>query len=343
MVQVKIGIAGLGALGELHIKNICEHVPEAKVTAVCDIRQDRVNEICGRYDIRSGYTKFEDLVADGEVEAVMIVTNVTAHKDQCILAAQAGKHIFCEKPLAKTVEECHAIEEAVEKNKGKIFTIGYMRRSDPAYAAAMERVRSGAIGDVFMYRGISLDPASVLPHHIEGVRAGRYAPFFYEMGIHDADLALWFLDGDIESVSSVGGAYVEKELARYQDYDNAVSIGRFKNGSIFSIQVGRSHNSSHVQAEIIGTKGTIRINNIPNVSRLEFFDSDGYRQPLEQTFLDRWGDAYVCEVRNWAGRILGKDTPVVRVRDGARSLRIADMMQKAFVEKRTVYVGEMTE
>lgn len=336
MKKVKIGLVGLGALGELHIADVQNKIAGAEIIAVCDIRQERVTEIQQNYDIPYAYTDYDEMLRNKEIQAVMIVTNVVAHKEQCIKAAKAGMHIFCEKPLAKTIDECREIEKAVEANKGKIFTIGYMRRSDPAYAEAMRRVRAGEIGDVILFKGVSLDPATVLPQHIAGVRKGMYAPFFYEMGIHDADLALWFLGSEMESVYAVGGAFVEKGLAEFNDYDNAMAVARFQNGTCAYFQVGRSHNSSHVQAEIVGTKGTIRINNIPNHSRLELFTDAGIVEPCEQTFLDRWAEAYVLEIENFVQCINGKRTSEISVYDGAKSLKMANMMQKAYVENRVV-------
>lgn len=341
MDTIKIGLAGLGALGELHIKNVQYKVAHAVIAAVCDIREDRVKEIKEKYDIPYGYTSFDEMIANKELDAVMIVTNVAAHKEQCIKAAKAGLHIFCEKPLAKTVGECREIEAAVENIQGKIFTIGFMRRSDPAYEDAMRRVRAGEIGDVIMFKGVSLDPASVLPGHMEGVKKGLYAPFFYEMGIHDADLALWFLGSEMESVYAVGGAYVEKGLAEYQDYDNAMAVARFRNGKMAYIQVGRSHNSTHVHSEIIGTKGTIRINHVPNHSRLEIFNGNGVVQPCETTFLERWSESYIREIENFVQCIQGEKQPEISVYDGAKSLRMSDMMQKAYVEDRVVRLEDV--
>lgn len=341
MNTVKIGVVGLGALGELHINDIQSGFPDAAVVAVSDIRADRVKEIQDKYNIPFGYTSYDEMLENPELDAVMIVTNVAAHAEQCIKAAKKGLHIMCEKPLARTIEECRAIEAAAEENKGKIFQIGFMRRSDPAYAEAMRRVRAGEIGDVVMFKGISLDPATVLPQHIAGVKKGMYAPFFYEMGIHDADLALWFLGEEFESVYSVGGAFVEKELAEYNDYDNAMAVGKTPGGKIIMIQVGRTHNSSHVHSEIVGTKGTIRVNNIPNASRLEIFNENGYTQPVDDGFLNRWADAYVEEKKNFINSILTDTPPESSVYDGAKTLRMSNMMQKAFVENRVVKREEM--
>lgn len=340
MRTVKIGLAGLGALGELHIKHLKNKVAGAELIAVCDVVEPRVKEIQEKYNVQYAYTDFDEMLKNPEVEAVMIVTNVVAHKEQCIAAAKAGKHIFCEKPLGVTVEECYEIEKAAEANKGKVFTIGYMRRSDPSYADAMEKVKAGVIGEPIMFKSISLDPASVLEGHLAGVKAGKYSPFFLEMGIHDIDLALWYLKSEIESVYAVGGAYVVPEFAKYNDYDNACALARMKNGKCAYIQVGRTHNSSHVHSEIIGTKGMLRVNFTPRKNRVEIFREEGLVEECETTFLERWVDAYIAEIENFVDCIIHEKEPVITVYEGAQSLRMYEMIQKSYVENRLVTYEE---
>lgn len=340
MKQVNFGVVGLGDLGELHIKHLKYKIEGANLIAVCARHESRVKEIQERYNVKYAYTDFNEMIKNTDIEAVMIVSNVDAHKGQCIAAAKAGKHIFCEKPLARTVEECHEIEEAVEANKGKVFTIGYMRRSDPSYVDAMKKVKAGAIGEPILFKSVSLDPSSVLEAHLEGVNAGKYSPFFLEMGIHDIDLALWYMQSEIESVYAVGGAYVESRFANYNDYDNACALARLKNGKCFYLQVGRTHNSSHVYSEIVGTNGTIRINNIPRKNRLEIFNDSGVIEECESTFLERWVDAFIAEVESFIDCVVNGKEPVINVYEGAKSLKMYNMIQTSFVEDRLVRSNE---
>ncbi len=343
MKQVNIGVVGLGALGELHVKHLKYKVAGANLLAVCDMIESRVSEIRVRYDVKYGYTDFYEMIKNPEIDAVMIVTNVAVHKEQCIAAAKAGKHIFCEKPLAKTVEECHEIERAVEENQGKIFTIGYMRRSDPSYADAMKKIEAGLIGPPILFKSVSLDPISVLEQHIAGVKSGKYAPFFLEMGIHDLDLMLWYMRSEIDSVYAVGNAYLEPAFAEYNDYDNACALAKLKNGGCAYIQVGRTHNSTHVHTEIVGTKGVLRINDMPRKNRVEIFRDEGVLTECESTFLDRWTDAYIAETENFIDCIKNEKDPVVSVYDGAKTLRMYNMLQTSYVEKRLVTSDEFEE
>ena len=189
MEKVKIAVVGVGALGEMHATNIQYRIANAEVIAVCDSIQERVSEVQKKLEVKYGYTSYDEMLENDEIDAVLLATSVAAHKDQCIKACQKNLHIFCEKPLGKTVEECLEIEKAVQNNGGKIFTVGFMRRFDPSYALAMEKVRQGIIGEPIFFRGYSLDPYTVVPFHLERQRAGLAASFFKEMTVHDCDLA----------------------------------------------------------------------------------------------------------------------------------------------------------
>ena len=121
-----------------------------------------------------------------------------------------------------------------------------MRRFDPSYAEAKEKIRAGAIGKPILFKGVSLDPSSVLEAHLEGVKKGIYVPWFIEMGSHDTDLARWFLEGDPVDSFATGDAYVCTGLADYNDYDNGFSLTKFDNNTTAYIQVGRTATCSHV-------------------------------------------------------------------------------------------------
>ena len=343
MKEVKIGLVGLGVLGTLHLAELQYKVPGARVIAICARTQETVKKMQEKFDVPYGYTEYDEMLKNPELNAVVIVSPVSYHKEHCIKAAEAGLHIFCEKPLAMTVEDCHAVERAVEKNKGKVFQLGFMRRSDPSYVEAKRRIDAGEIGDVVMYKGTCLDAASCLPYHMKGVETGKYAPFFYEAGSHDADMVNWYINSEVESVFSVGGAYVEQGLAEYNDYDNAMSLVRFKNGACALIHVGRMHNCNQVTSEIIGTKGTIRVNDTPKIDRLELFygKEEGYeRIPMEQTYQDRFRESFLIEKQTFIDCIHGLATPPSTVYDGAKSLRLVELMHRSYVERREVKADE---
>jgi len=342
MKEVKIGLVGLGNLGKLHLFHLQNKVAGAKVIAICDMDEKRLAEAQEEFNVEHAYTDYHEMISNPDLDAVVLVTNVGAHKEQCIAAAEKGLNIFCEKPLAHTLEECYEIERAVEKNKGKVFQIGFMQRSDPSYVDMKKKVDAGVIGKPFMFKDVRHDPSTHLAFQLELVKTGGYTPWFCEMGIHGMDSMLWFMDSELESVYAIGGAYVEPGFAEYDDYDNAYALFKFKDGTCGYLEVGRTHVCAHhVHTEVVGTKGTMRLNNVPNRTRVEVFNADGLLTELEPTYLERWVPAYIAELEDFVLAINGEKEPPSTVYDGAKSLKMYMMTQKAYVENRKVTADEI--
>ncbi len=332
MRKVKYGVVGAGNMGRMHLGNLQSRVPNAEVIAVCDCIESTVKKVQEEFNVRYGYTDYDEMLRNPEIEAVVIATGASAHREQAIKACEAQKHIFCEKPLAKTLEDCKAIEAAVVKNADKMFTVGFMRRFDPSYMEAKKKILAGEIGTPILYKGTSLDPASVLPSHLEGVKNGIYVPWFIEMGSHDTDLARWFLEGEPEECFATGGAYVCEELADYDDYDNGFSLTKFDNGTTAYIHVGRTHTCSHIATEIIGTKGTLCISAIPRKNYLGQFTEAGYVEACQDNFLARWGQAYYNEIEDFTNCIVENRRPQTTARDGTGSLEYCLKLHEAYLK-----------
>lgn len=207
-----------------------------------------------------------------------------------------------------------------------------MRRFDPSYAEAKQKIGNGEIGTPILFKGVTLDPASILPGHLEGVKKGIYVPLFIETGIHDANLALWFLEGEPIESYAIGDAYVSKELVNYNDYDNGFALTKFDNGTTAFIQVGRTATCSHVESEIVGTKGTLRINSVPRKNYLSQLTEDGYIEACQESFLTRWKDAFEAEINDFIDCILTSRKPESTVHDATLSLKYAIQLHQAYME-----------
>lgn len=331
MEKVRFGVVGIGSMGRMHLANL-QRNPRAEVVAVCARTEGKVKAAQEEFHVPYGYTSVEAMLENPEVDALVVATGADAHKEACLAACKAGKHIFCEKPLAKTIEDCEEIEKAVAGNVGKRFTIGFMRRFDPSYAEAKRKIREGAIGKPILFKGVSLDPASVLPAHLEGVKKGIYVPWFIEMGSHDTDLARWFLEGDPVDCFASGDAYVCTELADYDDYDNGFSLSRFDNNTTAYIQVGRTATCSHVESEIVGTKGTLRVNSVPRKNYLSAFTGSGYVEECQESFLARWGEAFAAEIDDFVDCVVTGRTPETTAHDGTMSLKYCLKLHQAYLD-----------
>lgn len=331
MKKVQFGVVGIGSMGQVHIANLHRRIEPAEVIAVCARTASHVKAVQEKYNIPLGYTDYDEMLQNPEIDAVIIATGADAHKEQCIKACRAKKHIFCEKPLAKTMEDCKEIEAEAQKNESRLFTVGFMRRFDPSYAEAMRKIRAGEIGTPILFRGVSLDPASVLDAHLEGVKKGIYVPWFIEMGSHDTDLARWFLGGEPVESFATGGAYVCKDLANYNDYDNGFSLTRFDNGTTAYIQVGRTGTCSHVESEIVGTTGTLRVNSVPRKNFVSQFTAAGVVEECQESFMERWRDAFYNEMKNFTDCVLENRQPEITAKDGTGSLEFCLKLHAAYL------------
>ena len=224
------------------------------------------------------------------------------------------------------------IEKAVAENGNKCFTVGFMRRFDPSYAEAKEKIRAGAIGKPILFKGVSLDPSSVLEAHLEGVKKGIYVPWFIEMGSHDTDLARWFLEGDPVESFATGDAYVCTGLADYNDYDNGFSLTKFDNNTTAYIQVGRTATCSHVESEIVGTKGTLRVNSVPRKNYLSQFTENGFVEECQESFLARWGEAFQAEIDDFVDCVRTDRKPETTAHDGTMSLKFCLQLHQAYLD-----------
>ncbi|MDR0887030.1 MAG: Gfo/Idh/MocA family oxidoreductase [Clostridiales Family XIII bacterium] len=335
MSKIRFGVIGIGQMGRVHIQSI-QRNKNAEVIAICARTAAKVEAIQNEFDIPYGYTDVDALLGNEEIDAIVIATGSDTHKEYILKSLAAQKHIFCEKPLAKTLSDCKIIEEEVAKHGDLAFTVAFMRRFDPSYVEAKAKIKAGEIGAPILYKGVGIDPASVLPGHLEGVKAGIYVPWFIEMGSHDADLARWFLEGEPVESFATGDAYVCKELADYNDYDNGFSLTKFDNNTTAYIQVGRTGTCSQCESEIVGTKGTIRVNSIPRKNYLSQFKSEGFVEECQDDFLHRWADAYIAEMNDFVDCVTAGTKPATTVHDGTKGLEFCLQLHEAYLRGTSV-------
>ena len=219
MKKLKIGIIGIGRLGYEHACNIANRVPGSELVAISDKNIARAKEVAEELGVSAVYENPADLCNDPNVEAVAIVTNTDSHVDMIELAMNAGKHVFCEKPLAETVEKCKKAEKIVEAHPELIFMLGFMRRYDHSYAIAKEKINRGDIGDIVLVRCYSQDPIAIIKGTLE--YAPRSGGQFIDMSIHDIDLIRWLTESEPKKLWAIGGCY---EFKQYKDWDDGDNV-----------------------------------------------------------------------------------------------------------------------
>lgn len=335
MKKLNIGIIGLGRLGYEHACNIANRVPNTELAAVCDCREVRAKEVAKELDVPAYYTNARELCADPKVEAVVIVTNTDSHAEMIKIAMEAGKHVFCDKPLSETVEKCKAAETVVAAHPELTFMLGFMRRYDKSYAIAKQKIDHGDIGDVILVRCYSQDPISIIEGTLE--YAPRSGGQFIDMNIHDIDLIRWLTNSEPRKLWSIGGCYEFKQYQDWDDGDNVSTLMQCENGAMAFMYAGRAAaHGSHVETEIIGTRGTLRIAGVPTSSMLEVMSEHGVCQECYQDFITRWHDAYVTEMEVFANCVINKDEATPTVIDGTRNTEIAFKCKESFLTENMI-------
>jgi predicted dehydrogenase len=334
MRKLGVGVLGVGEMGKRHAENIRRLVPEARLVAVADAAADRAPQVAAELEIENSYGSLEALLECKDLDAVLIATPDKFHAQAIGIAARSGKDILCEKPLALNIADARAALEAVSKAQVRL-QIGFMRRYDPAYAAAMKRIEGGEIGTPVIFKSVGRDkdepPLAAYQSNLNGM-------VFYNNTIHDFDLARWLMRDEVSEVHSYTTVAIRPEVARYSDIVAGVVNLQYRNGAIGNVE-------SYVQAvygydvrtEIVGSKGSILIGSLRQAPTT-FLTALGGVQTLADHFLTRFQDAYLAEVRDFVQNIL-HDRPLrVSGDDGMRALAIAVAAEKSHLQKTAVKV-----
>lgn len=328
MKRVKTGIIGLGRLGMLHATDTMFRLPNSELIAACSVVESE-RQTAASWGVKHIYENFDSMIANPEIEAVIIVSPSGMHAQQIISALRAGKHVFSEKPMGLNVEECLEVEREVEKHPELVFQLGFMRRYDPSYAAAKQKIESGAIGRPIIIKATSLDPLSA----IEGFL--KFAPTsggqFLDMAVHDIDLSMWYFGKEVTSIYATGDAYMYPEVLQYQDGDNAVAVLNFEGGEVAILHAGRTApNGYQVETEIIGTEATLRISAVPNRDRIEIYNGQGVLVECVQGFQERFAQAFLMEKEDFFSCIIESKKSKCGAKDGTRTTRVAFAATQAY-------------
>lgn len=335
---MKAGIIGAGRIGKVHAKNIAMFVPEVEIKTVADPFMNDETEKYLKTTCRvQNVTKdAEDILNDREIEAVLICSSTDTHSKYIIEAAKAGKHIFCEKPVDYDLAKVHeAIDTA--KEAGVKLQIGFCRRFDHNHRGVYDMVRAGKAGDVQMIRISSRDPE---PPSIDYVKVS--GGIFYDMMIHDFDMARFLAGAEVTEVMAAGSVMIDPAIGEAGDVDTAVVMLKFENGIIATIDNSRKAVYGYDQrVEVFGSKGCVRNeNDVPNTVVL----SDECRTSYENTYKimwDRYTGAFVSEIQAFVDAIVNdKETPVTGI-DGLYPVLMAAAATKSLKEGRPVKISEV--
>jgi myo-inositol 2-dehydrogenase / D-chiro-inositol 1-dehydrogenase len=328
--MTRIGIVGLGRLGQRHAVNLAWHVPGATLAAACSpVAAEREWAQSHLPELKL-YSDYEALLDDETLDAVWLVTPTSLHADQIIAALRAGKHVFCEKPLSLDLEQCDRVIAESARFPHLQVMIGFVRRFDESYRDAFAKVERGAIGRPFMVRSQTCDKNDPDGFFV------RFAPtsggLFLDCSVHDIDLARWMLGNPaVTRVYASGAIALHEGLKECGDIDNGVAVCEFEGGRLAVFYASRTMAHGHdTQTEVIGTAGALSVGQNPRANRVVIADSSGVRNECTPTFFERFEAAFLHEAQAFVVSLREGAAPTgLTLHDAREATRIGMAMREA--------------
>jgi len=337
VARLNVGLIGLGRLGRVYARDLAGRIPETRLVAVADTAGSLAAEVAAELDVARAFTDPMALIDDAAVDAVVIATPTRRHREHVIAAAERRKPTFCEKPPALSLDEVAAMKTAIERS-GVFFQMGFMRRFDAGYAAAKQQIDAGRIGTPLVFKATSRDPFRPSLEYANPASSGG---MLIDMGIHDFDLARWFM-GDVGTVSAIGATIAYPELAAVGDIDNAIVSLTFTSGKLGAVDLTRSGIYGYdISTEILGLEGTIRIGYLRETPILVMTKDGGVSHDTVPYFMERFRDAYTHQLQDFARNVQHAKAPPITIDDGLEALRVGIAATRAREAGTSVTVAEV--
>jgi len=335
--KVRIGILGAGRIGKLHATNLVNSTPGAEVAAIADpFMNDVIEEWAAGLGIPKITKDPAEIFADASIDAVFICSSTDTHAEFIVKAAETGKHIFCEKPIATDIKVIEDALAAVDE-AGVKLQVGFVRRFDHNHKKVSDTVASGILGAPAIVKVTSRDPEAPPMEYVK-VSGG----IFMDMMIHDFDMVRYLSGSEVTEVSTYGTVLVDEGFKKYDDVDTAIVMLKFENGAIGVIDNSREAPYGYDQrTEVHCKKGCVQVaNDLNDTSLISTAEGVTCAKPT-WFFLERYNNAFIAEAEAFIDAIVNdKDVPVNGI-DGLMPVKIAMAAKKSLDEGRPVKISEI--
>lgn len=302
---VRLGLIGAGRIGTSHAAIAAHHVPGARLVAVADPVEIAATRLAG--DLGADAVDAATLLARPDVDAVLVTAPARHHADLVVAAATAGKHVFCEKPMALSLPDADRAVAAAEQ-AGVVLQVGFNRRFAPGFAAARAAVDAGRVGTPQLLRSLTRDPG---PFTADPARIPQWTIFF-ETLIHDFDTLCWLNPGARPvAVHAFADALVAPEAKAAGHLDTAVVTIRFDNGAVATAEASFSALYGYdVRGEVFGSAGMVTAGTA-RTSDMTLYDAHGIHVDTARRDTDLLFSAYVGEIAAFVAAVrAGGPSPV---------------------------------
>jgi myo-inositol 2-dehydrogenase / D-chiro-inositol 1-dehydrogenase len=315
--RVRVALIGAGRIGQRHAATLAHAIPEAELVIIADVQGAAAEALAGRVRCDRWTTDPVEAIVDPAIDAVVIAASTDHHSPLIVGAAEAGKQIFCEKPIALDLEATDNALEAVER-AGVRLQIGFQRRFDKAYAKAKDLITSGALGRIEMIRDTMRDPGPAPRAYLES-SGGLYR----DMTIHNFDSIRWLMGEEVTELFAMGSAIVAPVFQELGDIDTSVISLRFASDSLGVIDNSRRSGFGYdVRTEVFGSEGALMIGYSRDTPMLRL-DGSGVHSDHIYWFLERFDQAYIDELRAFVLSIVDGTAPPVDGEDGRAAMVLA--------------------
>lgn len=336
--MLNIGIIGAGRIGKVHLESISYHVKNATVTAMADpFMNEETEKLIRSYGVSKVTKDYKDILNDKDIDAVLVCSSTDTHAAISIEAINAGKHVFCEKPVDHSIEKIQAVADALKEHPDIKFQVGFNRRFDHNFAAIRKAYDDGKIGEAHVLKITSRDPEPPNPAYIK-VSGG----IFLDMTIHDFDMACFLTDSDVEELYVNSAVLVDPAIGEQGDVDTAIITMKMANGALAVIDNSRKAAYGYDQrAELFGSKGMVATSN-DTVSSAVISNADGVtgEKPLF-FFLERYMGSFSEEMRQFTEAVINDTEVPVGIHAGLQSVKIGLAARKSVEEHRPVKISEI--
>jgi inositol 2-dehydrogenase len=331
---LRVAQVGLGRIGAFHANTLARRVAQADLAMVVDADAARAEATGSRFGVPWS-TRLEDVLSERNIDAVLIATPTPLHPEMVEGAAKAGKHIFCEKPLALDPQRADDALAAVGR-AGVQFQVGFHRRFDPDFLTVKERIDDGSVGDIRFFRATCRDMQAPSIDYLKSCGG-----IFADVTLHDFDVARWLV-GEIEELYATGAALTDPAIAEVAgDVDNAIVALRFRNGALGLIDNSRASAYGYeASLEVMGSQATVRVGSAAQrVTRVDTLSNASNRSDVGTDFVGRFADGYVGAVAAFVAAVLAGRQPSPGGVDAVAAFALAQAARQSMTENRPIQIS----
>ncbi len=335
--MINIGIIGAGRIGKVHMESIST-IPYATVKLLADPFMNADIEAWAKKRGVQAFSKdYHDIINDPDIQAVLICSPTDTHSTISVEAIEAGKHVFCEKPVDHDLDKIKMVMDALKAHPEVKYQVGFNRRFDHNYEALKAAVDAGQIGETHVIKICSRDPEPAPIEYLKGSGG-----IFLDMASHDFDMVRFLAGCNPVEIYAQGGVMVDPEIGKIGDVDTTMITVKMENGVIACIDNSRQCSYGYDQrAEVFGSKGMASFGN-DSQSGVKVSTKDGVNGEVALFFfLERYMAAYTKEVKCFIDAIENNTEISLGAEDGLWSVIMGLAAQKSLDENRPVKISEI--